>query len=139
MGMAMIFLVYGSSFAVQACIKPVYAIALMLFYYDQRIRNEGFDIEWMMERAGLMPGVATTPSGHSMVVPGVVSDAARSVELRAVPGGDSTAVPAEMETVREDEGSGAAHAEADAEPTERQQPPETTEAAEATRPEIGRQ
>ena len=26
----------------------------MFFYYDQRIRLEGFDIEWMMQRAGLV-------------------------------------------------------------------------------------
>jgi hypothetical protein len=25
----------------------------MLFYYDQRIRTEGYDIEWMMAQAGL--------------------------------------------------------------------------------------
>jgi hypothetical protein len=25
----------------------------VLFYYDQRIRKEGFDIEWMMQQAGL--------------------------------------------------------------------------------------
>jgi hypothetical protein len=50
--------VYGAAFAVQALIKPVYGIALMLFYYDQRIRQEGFDIEWMMQRAGLEPAQA---------------------------------------------------------------------------------
>jgi len=41
-------------FAVQALIKPVYGIALVVFYYDQRVRLEGFDIEWMMLRAGLV-------------------------------------------------------------------------------------
>lgn len=52
--------VYGSAFAVQALIKPVFGIALMLFYYDQRIRLEGFDIEWMMQQAGLtVPAVAS--------------------------------------------------------------------------------
>jgi hypothetical protein len=45
---------YGGAFAVQALTRPVYGIALMLFYYDQRIRQEGFDIEWMMLRAGLV-------------------------------------------------------------------------------------
>jgi hypothetical protein len=44
---------YGMGIAAQALTKPVYAIALVLFYFDQRIRNEGFDIEWMMARAGL--------------------------------------------------------------------------------------
>ncbi|MGB6746078.1 MAG: hypothetical protein WBE38_20680, partial [Terracidiphilus sp.] len=34
------------NFAVQALIPPVYMTALVLFYYDQRIRTEGYDIEW---------------------------------------------------------------------------------------------
>jgi hypothetical protein len=44
---------YGMGVVAQALTKPVYAIALVLFYFDQRIRHEGFDIEWMMLRAGL--------------------------------------------------------------------------------------
>ena len=36
-------------------IGPIYAIGLTLFYYDQRIRKEGYDIEWMMRAAGLLP------------------------------------------------------------------------------------
>ncbi len=38
-----------------ALIGPIYATGLTLFYYDQRIRKEGFDIEWMMAAAGLSP------------------------------------------------------------------------------------
>jgi hypothetical protein len=53
-GMLIIFVAYAAAFAVQAFTKPVYGIALVLFYYDQRIRLEGFDIEWMMQRAGLV-------------------------------------------------------------------------------------
>jgi hypothetical protein len=49
-----IFVIYGSAFTVQALTRPVYGIALILFYYDQRIRQEGFDIEWMMLQAGLV-------------------------------------------------------------------------------------
>ena len=49
-----VLVLYGSAFAVQAFTRPVYGIALMLFYYDQRIRHEAFDIEWMMLRAGLV-------------------------------------------------------------------------------------
>ena len=41
------------NFAVQAMVTPVMATALALFYFDQRIRKEGFDIEWMMQAAGL--------------------------------------------------------------------------------------
>ncbi len=32
---------------------PIGAAGLTLFYYDQRVRKEGFDIEWMMAAAGL--------------------------------------------------------------------------------------
>lgn len=34
-------------------IFPVYPIAITLIYYDQRVRREGFDIEWMMQQAGM--------------------------------------------------------------------------------------
>jgi hypothetical protein len=57
----MVFIVYGAAFAVQALIRPVYGIALVLFYYDQRIRHEGFDIEWMMLKAGMAPAPPTAP------------------------------------------------------------------------------
>jgi hypothetical protein len=45
-------IIYGSAFGVQALTRPVYGIALTVFYYDQRIRQEAFDIEWMMLRSG---------------------------------------------------------------------------------------
>jgi len=38
---------------VSAVVAPLYPIALTLFYYDQRIRKEGYDIERMMEMAGM--------------------------------------------------------------------------------------
>ncbi len=43
------------SFLTSAMIGPIYSTGLTLFYYDQRIRKEGFDIEWMMQAAGLSP------------------------------------------------------------------------------------
>jgi hypothetical protein len=42
-----------ASFITDTLIGPIYATGLTLFYYDQRIRKEGFDIEWMMRAAGL--------------------------------------------------------------------------------------
>jgi hypothetical protein len=42
-----------ANFATQVLLAPIIMIASVLFYYDQRIRKEGFDIEWMMQRAGL--------------------------------------------------------------------------------------
>ncbi len=50
----MIFSEIGQFFN-NAFIGPIYAIGLTLFYYDQRIRREGFDIERMMRAAGLAP------------------------------------------------------------------------------------
>lgn len=43
------------NFTLQTLLTPVAWIALVLFYYDQRVRKEGFDIEWMMQQAGLVP------------------------------------------------------------------------------------
>jgi hypothetical protein len=43
------------AFATNSFIGPMYATGFTLFYYDQRIRKEGFDIEWMMEAAGMTP------------------------------------------------------------------------------------
>lgn len=44
--------------AVGAIAGPVYPITVTLFYYDQRIRKEGFDIEWMMREAGMTSDAA---------------------------------------------------------------------------------
>lgn len=38
----------GINFAAATLIGPVGAIGLCLFYFDERVRREGFDIEWMM-------------------------------------------------------------------------------------------
>jgi hypothetical protein len=44
------------NFTLQTLITPVYIIALVLLYYDQRVRLEGYDIDRMMEQAGLSGG-----------------------------------------------------------------------------------
>jgi hypothetical protein len=49
-----------AGFVVNTLIGPIYATGLTLFYYDQRIRNEGFDIEWMMRSAGLTAETVTS-------------------------------------------------------------------------------
>jgi hypothetical protein len=46
-----------------ALTKPIYCIGLTLFYYDARVRKEGFDLERMLERASVPvtdQGVAST-------------------------------------------------------------------------------
>jgi hypothetical protein len=47
---------YALSAVIVSCIGPVYPIALTLLYYDQRVRKEGFDVQMLMETAGLEPG-----------------------------------------------------------------------------------
>ena len=61
------------NFAIQTLITPVYMTGLVLFYFDQRIRTEGYDIEWMMQRAGLASPDLTSPGsveGHGEVTSG---------------------------------------------------------------------
>jgi hypothetical protein len=43
------------SFFTTTVLGPIGAAGLTLFYFDQRVRREGFDIEWMMQAAGLEP------------------------------------------------------------------------------------
>jgi hypothetical protein len=72
LGSIVLFGMYGAGFAVQALVRPVYGIALVLFYYDQRIRKEGYDIEWMMEQAGLKTDTApvSQPLPNPEILPG---------------------------------------------------------------------
>jgi hypothetical protein len=44
---------FFAAFTASTLIGPICPIAFTLFYYDQRIRREGYDIERMMESAGL--------------------------------------------------------------------------------------
>jgi hypothetical protein len=73
-GTVVAFVIYGVMFLIQALTRPIYGIAQMLFYYDQRIRQEAFDIEWMMLRAGLV--VPPEPLPAAMPVPGVANSGA---------------------------------------------------------------
>jgi hypothetical protein len=52
-------------FVTNSFIAPIYATGLTLFYYDQRIRKEGFDIEWMMQAAGLTVPAPAPPAPQS--------------------------------------------------------------------------
>jgi hypothetical protein len=51
-----------SAAIVAILVGPIFPIAATLFYYDQRIRREGFDIEWMMSAAGMNAPVAGAES-----------------------------------------------------------------------------
>ncbi len=39
------------TFVCGSLLQPIYGIGLTLFYYDARIRKEGYDVEWMLEHA----------------------------------------------------------------------------------------
>jgi hypothetical protein len=55
-------------FFTNSFIGPMYATGLTLFYYDQRVRKEGFDIEWMMEAAGMTaPAPAAEPAPDALL------------------------------------------------------------------------
>ena len=61
-------------FGTQIALLPLPWIALTLFYFDQRIRKEGYDIEWMMQQAGLTgtangPAPAADAAGFPPVTP----------------------------------------------------------------------
>jgi hypothetical protein len=46
------------SVATNTLVGPILATGLTLFYFDQRVRKEGYDIEWMMAAAGLAGSAA---------------------------------------------------------------------------------
>ena len=52
-------------------VLPIYSIALTLFYYDQRIRKEGYDVEWLMEQAAV--SLDDAPAATSGGVVGTLS------------------------------------------------------------------
>lgn len=47
---------------VYVVLGPIFPIAITLFYYDQRIRLEGYDVERMMDSAGLISPILTAPT-----------------------------------------------------------------------------
>jgi hypothetical protein len=54
LGISVYFVAVG--FISNLLVTPIYGIGLTLFYYDARIRKEGFDIHWMLQRAvGVSP------------------------------------------------------------------------------------
>jgi hypothetical protein len=79
-GMIALLATYGSYFAVKAFIKPLFGIALTLFYFDQRIRKEGFDIEWMMQQAGMLVPPPAPESELDAVPDTLASDPPAGVE-----------------------------------------------------------
>lgn len=63
------------AFVVNTFVQPIYATGFTLFYYDQRVRKEGYDIERMMHTAGMVQfdsPVAATPMNEPLPPAGPV-------------------------------------------------------------------
>jgi hypothetical protein len=54
------------AFFTNTFVGPIYATGFTLFYYDQRVRKEGYDIEWMMKAAGLTSAATEVPAGGTV-------------------------------------------------------------------------
>jgi hypothetical protein len=53
-------------FFTNSFLGPIWATGITLFYYDQRVRKEGYDIEWMMQAAGLVaPATQQVPQQNT--------------------------------------------------------------------------
>jgi hypothetical protein len=50
------------AFLTNTFVQPIYATGFTLFYYDQRVRKEGYDIERMMHNAGMTPSMPAVES-----------------------------------------------------------------------------
>ncbi|MBB6145042.1 hypothetical protein HNQ77_002998 [Silvibacterium bohemicum] len=65
---AQAFLTYTFSlalgFVTGTLVGPIGAIAVCLFYIDERVRREGFDIEWMMSKIAPAAAISAPPSGE---------------------------------------------------------------------------
>lgn len=61
------------AFCTNTLVGPIYATGFTLFYYDQRVRKEGYDIERMMRSAGLGEPAAL-PEAAASLVPAHIED-----------------------------------------------------------------
>jgi hypothetical protein len=73
-GTAQLFLtqgvILGINFIVTTLIGPIAAIGLCLFYFDERVRREGFDIEMLLKGAGVAdPPTPTLPEPAPILNP----------------------------------------------------------------------
>jgi hypothetical protein len=59
----------GINFAATTLIGPVGVIGLCLFYFDERVRREGFDIEWMMGKLAPAEAAVTELPGPAPEAP----------------------------------------------------------------------
>ncbi|MGA2049918.1 MAG: hypothetical protein ABSG96_19640 [Terracidiphilus sp.] len=95
-------------FFTNSFIGPMYATGLTLFYYDQRVRKEGFDIEWMMEAAGMnahVPSAGDEAAATPLQVPGDAVEPWPELEpapaTEPVPDGESAAQGGPLEALEQ--------------------------------------
>ncbi len=69
---------YSAYAVLGSVLGPLYPIAVTLFYYDQRIRKEGFDIEWMMQSAGMTEPAQTQAAAEIAASPAGASEETRA-------------------------------------------------------------
>jgi hypothetical protein len=62
------------AFFTNTFVGPIYATGFTLFYYDQRVRKEGYDIEWMMRAAGLAEPGPALPGANDAFTPAPTED-----------------------------------------------------------------
>jgi hypothetical protein len=62
------------AFCTNTFVGPIYATGFTLFYYDQRVRKEGYDIEWMMRSAGLGGSAIVDPASNLPLMPAQTED-----------------------------------------------------------------
>jgi len=63
---------YSLNTIFDAVFAPLYPIVLLLLYYDQRVRREGYDVERMIEAAGLaepLETAASEPAAPPLLLP----------------------------------------------------------------------
>ncbi len=71
------------AFFTNTFLGPVYAAGITLFYFDQRVRNEGFDIERMMNAAGMIApprGLAAEPGPEPLALPKALNESGSASE-----------------------------------------------------------
>jgi hypothetical protein len=54
------------AFLTNTFVGPIYATGFTLFYYDQRVRKEGYDIERMMHNAGMTLSLPVVESDSAL-------------------------------------------------------------------------
>jgi hypothetical protein len=68
------------AFCTNTFVTPIMATGVTLFYYDQRVRKEGYDIEWMMQAAGMTAPIAAPALAPGETPPAVFTPGQQAPE-----------------------------------------------------------